>query len=161
MLTEKVPEAIGLPEAVKACFHTPTLRVWAERLARTVRTMHDRGVSHRDLKAPNVMLRGAAVDPATATPVLIDLVGVTAGAGAVPFGRRTKELARLNASFLEMRHVTRGERLRFLRAYLAAGARRAGLEKVVEGGIRGDCGKSGKEPPFRPRDQDEPIGCEM
>jgi hypothetical protein len=69
------------------------------------------------------MLRGAATDPANATPVLIDLVGIRAGADAVPFARRVKELARLNASFLAAPHVTRGERLRFLRAYLCAGER--------------------------------------
>ena len=114
---------------MKACRDATVLRAWAERLACVVRAMHDRGVSHRDLKAPNVMLQGAAVDPASAVPVLIDLVGVRASAGAVPFARRAKELARLNASFLEMRHVTRGERLRFLRAYLRAGAREADWKK--------------------------------
>ncbi|MBN9117878.1 MAG: hypothetical protein J0I06_01705 [Planctomycetes bacterium] len=123
LLTEKVPDAIGLPEAVSACREVGVLRVWAERLARVVRAMHDRGVSHRDLKAPNVMLRGAATDPASATPVLIDLVGVRASADAVPFARCARELARLNASFLAMPHVTRGEKLRFLRAYLCAGER--------------------------------------
>lgn len=125
LLTEKVPDAVGLPEAVAACRDPQTLRAWAERLARVVRTMHDRGVSHRDLKAPNVMLQGAATDPASATPVLIDLVGVRASAGAVPVPRCAKELARLNASFLATPHVTRTERLRFLRAYLRVGAGRA------------------------------------
>ena len=116
LLTEKVPAAVGLPEAVAVCGDPHTLRAWGERLARVVRAMHDRGVSHRDLKAPNVMLQHGAM------PVLIDLVGVRARADAVPFARRAKELARLNASFLAMPHVTRGERLRFLRAYLASGA---------------------------------------
>lgn len=118
LLTEKVPDALGLPEAVQACRDPHVLRAWAERLAGVVRAMHDRGVSHRDLKAPNVMLADAATDPANATPVLIDLVGVRAGAAEVPFARRAKELARLNASFLAVPHVTRAERLRFLRAYL-------------------------------------------
>lgn len=125
LLTEKVPDAVGLPEAVAACRDPRVLRLWAERLARVVRAMHDRGVSHRDLKAPNVMLQGAATDPAGATPVLIDLVGVRASADAVPMKRCAKELARLNASFLAMPHVTRTERLRFLLAYLCAGERRA------------------------------------
>lgn len=123
LLTEKVPDAVGLSEAVRDCRDSAALRAWAERLARVVRAMHDRGVSHRDLKAPNVMLRGAATDPATAAPVLIDLVGVRASSRSVPFATRTKELARLNASFLAVPHVTRGERLRFLRAYLGAGER--------------------------------------
>jgi tRNA A-37 threonylcarbamoyl transferase component Bud32 len=123
LLTEKVPDAVGLSEAVRARPETRVVRAWAERLARVIRAMHDRGVSHRDLKAPNVMLQGAATDPAGATPVLIDLVGVRAGAGAVPFARRAKELARLNASFLTMPNVTRAERLRFLLAYLRGGER--------------------------------------
>lgn len=129
LLTEKVPDAVGLPEAVKACRDIRILRGWGEKLARVVRTMHDGGISHRDLKAPNVMLRGAAADPATATPVLIDLVGVRASAHAVPFDRRAKELARLNASFLAMNHVTRGERLRFLFSYLRVGERELDWKK--------------------------------
>lgn len=129
LLTEKVPDAVGLSEMVRACCDSRLLRVWAERLARVVRTMHDRGVSHRDLKAPNVMLQGAATNPASATPVLIDLVGVKASADAVPFARRTKELARLNASFLTMPNVTRTERLRFLLTYLRTGARELDWKK--------------------------------
>lgn len=126
LLTEKVPDALGLPEAVQACRDPHTLRAWAEKLARVIRAMHDRGVSHRDLKAPNILLEGAATDPAGAAPVLIDLVGVRASSAAVPFPRCAKELARLNASFLAMPHVTRSERLRFLRAYLGSGASGAG-----------------------------------
>jgi hypothetical protein len=61
--------------------------------------------------------------------VLIDLVGVRASTQPVPFARRARELARLNASFLGMTHVTRGERLRFLRAYLQAGAREPDWKK--------------------------------
>ncbi|HEY1188510.1 MAG TPA: ATP-grasp domain-containing protein [Gemmata sp.] len=123
LLTEKVPDSIGLPEAVQACRDRAVLRAWAERLARVVRAMHDRGVSHRDLKAPNVMLARAA------TPVLIDLVGVRTSTSAVPFARCAKELARLNASFLAVPHITHTERLRFLRTYLGAGARGAGWKK--------------------------------
>jgi tRNA A-37 threonylcarbamoyl transferase component Bud32 len=129
LLTEKVPDALGLSEAVKACCDAFTLRAWIERLARVIRAMHDRGISHRDLKAPNVMLQGAATDAANATPVLIDLVGVKASATAVPFARRTKELARLNASFLTMPNVTRTERLRFLLAYLRRGVRELDWKK--------------------------------
>jgi serine/threonine protein kinase len=126
LLTEKVPHAVGLSEAVKACPDADILRAWATKLARVVRAMHDRGVSHRDMKAPNVMLENVTLDPANAMPVLIDLVGVSAGTGTVPFARRAKELARLNASFLAMPHVTRTERLRFLRAYLGGGERQLG-----------------------------------
>ena len=76
--------------------------------------MHDRCVSHRDLKASNILLeRGES-------PVLIDLVGVRVGR-PVGFHQRAKELARLNASFLSTPGVTRTTRLQFLRSYLASG----------------------------------------
>ena len=68
------------------------------------------------------VLEGAASDPGTATPTLIDLVGVRFGR-EVPFSRRARELARLNASFLNSPLISRGLRLRFLRTYLAAGKR--------------------------------------
>ncbi|MDB5313207.1 MAG: 3-deoxy-D-manno-octulosonic-acid kinase [Gemmataceae bacterium] len=128
LLTEKVPDAIELPEAAKGLMARPpgertrVVRTWACRLARTLRAMHDRAVSHRDLKGPNVLLAGGAANPAGAVPVLIDLVGVRVGK-SVPFLRRAGELARLNVSFLASPVVTRGDLLRFLRAYLAAGAR--------------------------------------
>jgi len=126
LLADKVPDALGLPEAVAALAGRPApdrarlVRAWAARVARVVRAMHDRRVSHRDLKGSNVLLEGAATDPAAAVPVLIDLVGVRVGR-AVGVRQRAKELARLNASFLASPHVTRGDRLRFLRAYLSAG----------------------------------------
>jgi tRNA A-37 threonylcarbamoyl transferase component Bud32 len=107
LLTEKVAGAVELGTA-------PLPRTTLEKLARTLRAMHDRGVSHRDLKAPNVLLERGT------TPVLIDLVGVQTGR-PVAFRQRAKELARLNVSFLSA--VRHADRLSFLRTYLAAGPR--------------------------------------
>lgn len=115
LLTERVPEARELSSAVAA----GAKRSWADSLGRLIRLMHDKQVAHRDLKAPNVLMSGDE-------PVLIDLVGVVPGK---PVGRRLrmKNLARLNASFLDSPNVSRTDRLRFLRAYLAWGLRgRAG-----------------------------------
>ena len=75
--------------------------------------MHDRQVSHKDLKAPNILVTPAG------DPVLIDLVGVTTGR-AVPEPQRVRELTRLAASFVDSPAVTRGDRLRLLAAYLGA-----------------------------------------
>jgi serine/threonine protein kinase len=111
LLTELVPGADDLTDAV------PDLTAVADRLARLVRQMHDRRVSHRDLKAANVLLEWGT------TPTLIDLVGVRVGR-PVSFRQRARELARLNASFLRPPRVRHADRLRFLRAYLAAGERR-------------------------------------
>jgi tRNA A-37 threonylcarbamoyl transferase component Bud32 len=120
LLVEEVPGAVGLPEAVAGLAALPPaergrqLADCLHRLARVVRQMHDRHVSHRDLKAPNLMLANGT------EPVFIDLVGVRVGR-AVSVSQRAKELARLNASFLGSAVVRRSDRLRFLRAYLAAG----------------------------------------
>jgi tRNA A-37 threonylcarbamoyl transferase component Bud32 len=109
LLTEKVADAVELRENVCGAV--------LEKLARTVRAMHDRGVSHRDLKASNVLLeRGDS-------PALIDLVGVQTRV-RVSFRQRAKELARLNASSLSLPGVRNADRLRFLHTYLAAGPRR-------------------------------------
>ncbi|HET6573639.1 MAG TPA: lipopolysaccharide kinase InaA family protein [Fimbriiglobus sp.] len=111
---DKVPDALGLPEAVAASRGRPAvLRDWADRLGRLVRRMHDRQVSHRDLKAPNVLISGGE-------PVLIDLVGVETSR-PVPRAVRVRDLARLNASFLGSDVVSRTDLLRCLRAYLGWG----------------------------------------
>ena len=105
----RVPEARELAAAVAA----GPRRAWFDSLGRLIRQMHEKQVAHRDLKAANILMSGDA-------PVLIDLVGVVPG---TPVGRRLrmKNLARLNASFLHSPNVTRTDRLRFLRAYLAWG----------------------------------------
>jgi tRNA A-37 threonylcarbamoyl transferase component Bud32 len=105
LLTEMVPDSTPLGEAGTRA---------TERVARLLRRMHDRGVSHRDLKAANILLAGGR------EPTLIDLVGVRTRA-QLSEEQRAKELARLNASFLNTPSITRTERLRFLFAYLAAG----------------------------------------
>lgn len=108
---EAVPAAVELPDAVRtADFHR--LRELAGQLGKLIRLMHDRQVSHRDLKAPNILIHGQ-----TGTPVLIDLVGITTGR-RVPDAERVRNLARLNASFAHSPQVSRSTRRRFLRAYL-------------------------------------------
>jgi tRNA A-37 threonylcarbamoyl transferase component Bud32 len=111
LLVEEVAGAVGLAEAVAAGVPFGDL---IPRLARIIRLMHDRHASHRDLKAANVLLANGT------EPTFIDLVGVRVGR-PVSVRQRAKELARLNASFLASPRVRHADRLRFLRAYLAAG----------------------------------------
>ena len=125
LLTEKVPEALALPEAAARLLSLPVeertriARVWNFRLARLLRSLHLHGGSHRDLKASNLLLEGATHDLATAVPVFIDLVGARTGR-PIRKARRARELARLNASFLKTPLVSRTDRLRFLKTYLLA-----------------------------------------
>jgi tRNA A-37 threonylcarbamoyl transferase component Bud32 len=118
LLTERVPDAMGLTEAVAA---RPTAaRQWADELGRLLRTMHDREVSHRDLKASNILMSQLSGPSQETAATLIDLVGVSLN-GVVSERTRVRDLARLNASFLQNPAVTRSDKLRFLRAYLGWG----------------------------------------
>lgn len=93
------------------------LRIRIDQIARLVRDLHRRHLTHRDLKAANVL----TPPPGRPAPGygcwLIDLVGVRRCRRISP-ARRVQNLARLNASFLQSPAITRTERLRFLRTYL-------------------------------------------
>jgi tRNA A-37 threonylcarbamoyl transferase component Bud32 len=105
VLTEGVPDAVPLA-------HDPN-PAYAEELGRVIRTLHDRGVEHGDLKAANVLVSHSD------SPMIrvIDLVGARAGASVSRSGR-VADLARLAASFHTSPCVSNGTRLRVLRAYL-------------------------------------------
>jgi len=86
------------------------------KLARLVRRLHDAGLSHRDLKAPNILVaRGGGQD--RPRPVLVDLDGLRMGR-RVALRRRVQNLMRLSVSLDEYGVARRTDRLRFLRAYL-------------------------------------------
>ena len=112
---ERIDDAADLADAVRSTEDRCVLNAWAERLGKLLRAMHDREVSHRDLKAPNVLMRGVS-NPLTATPVLLDLVGVTVGRPVLE-ATRQRDLARLAVSF-PAGTLSNGVRLVFLRAYL-------------------------------------------
>jgi len=77
------------------------------------------GLSHRDLKASNILLAGWD-DAATETRVvLVDLDGLTAR-GEWNEQRRRKTLVRLAASLLEYPSITRADYGRFLRQYITS-----------------------------------------
>jgi hypothetical protein len=107
------------------------------RVGRLLRTLHQRHLSHRDLKAPNLLLQmgngewgmgkeSQEVAPSFPMPhspfpiFFIDLVGVRRH-GKLRRSRRVQNLARLHASFRCHSALTRTDKLRFLRAYLAWG----------------------------------------
>ncbi len=87
-------------------------------LARLIRDLHERSLSHRDLKAANVLLLGDRF--ADSRLSLIDLVGV-ALEHPLSEGRRLQNLARLQLSLETTPGLTRTDSLRFLRMYLPDG----------------------------------------
>jgi tRNA A-37 threonylcarbamoyl transferase component Bud32 len=121
LLTEAVPDATELHTFVRQLLAAGTrtsrvqLRALIDRLARLVGTLHCRHLSHRDLKASNVLVSKDQLS-------FIDLVGVTR-LGKVRRSRRIQNLARLNASSAACAGLTRTDKLRFLRAYLRWGLR--------------------------------------
>lgn len=110
------------------------LRPVLETVARLIRDLHERRLSHRDLKAPNLLvtrtvdpqLQAASAEPLDHWPLtnsrvwFIDLVGVRAQRW-LSHGRRIKDLARLAVSSAGHAFLSHGDRLRFLRLYLGCG----------------------------------------
>ncbi len=140
LLTEKIAHAGDLHEYMQsldgAANRLHLLRQLIERVARTIRALHQRQLSHRDLKAANILVRRHDAPPEEPSAYsqdiqnllympessvwLIDLVGVERFAELSP-ARRVRNLARLNASFHDHAKITRTDRLRFLLTYLNCG----------------------------------------
>jgi tRNA A-37 threonylcarbamoyl transferase component Bud32 len=145
LLTEKIENTLDLHTFVAQLAQLPaseqrTLLRWRiAAVARAVRLMHRCRLSHRDLKASNVLVTRdrqqpdspyqplppgppraslPSLLPVPASPVwFIDLAGVSLYA-RLSRSRRVQNLARLNASFHQSRALTQTDRLRFLRVYL-------------------------------------------
>ncbi|MFL5241491.1 MAG: lipopolysaccharide kinase InaA family protein [Gemmataceae bacterium] len=131
LVTAKIPDAVNLHDFVAGLGFLPpiegrsSLRQSIDQLARLVREMHRRKVSHRDLKAANILVQtprsdfqGLNVDFGPFW--LIDLVGVRFHRW-LSNGKKVKNLARLHASFHSHPALTRSDKLRFLRTYLQWG----------------------------------------
>jgi tRNA A-37 threonylcarbamoyl transferase component Bud32 len=126
LITEKQDHTITLAEYVRRVIPTlgneeasARVRAVTQALAGLIRDLHDRSLSHRDLKASNILVHLDRIDSCQFLS-LIDLVGVRLQ-NPVPLGRRVKNLARLSVSLSRVRGRTRTEALRFLRAYLPWG----------------------------------------
>jgi tRNA A-37 threonylcarbamoyl transferase component Bud32 len=124
LLCERVPGAMGLCDYLEDRLAATNDRKERRRIiegvvdetARLLRTLHARQVTHRDLKASNVLAEPTD-DPAKPKLWLIDLDGVTTWK-KVPEKHRAQNLARINVSFWRFDWLTRADRLRFLRIYM-------------------------------------------
>jgi tRNA A-37 threonylcarbamoyl transferase component Bud32 len=139
LLTEKAQNAVELPnyvaglESFSPAKRQAALRGLIDQAARLLAALHDRRLSHRDLKGANLLVnavpwfvssRGAVECSPTPSEIsprpqiwFIDLVGVRRYDRLTEV-RRAQNLARLYASFHGRGLVTRTDLLRFLRAYL-------------------------------------------
>ena len=130
LLTEKVPDALDLRaflahlRTLPADARRALLRRLIDRVAALIAALHERRLSHRDLKAANLLVRDVSrlTGDEDICLQLIDLVGVRR-LRKLRRSRRLQNLARLNASFHDHPDLTRSDRLRFLRVYLHWGTR--------------------------------------
>jgi tRNA A-37 threonylcarbamoyl transferase component Bud32 len=134
LLTEKLEGAADLHDFLAGLSALPrrdrqnVLRGRIDQVARLVRELHRRHLSHRDLKAANVLISAGPErrqGPAQGGAWFIDLVGVELFRRLL-YARRMQNLTRLNASFHHSAALTRTDRLRFLRVYLEWGLRGRG-----------------------------------
>jgi tRNA A-37 threonylcarbamoyl transferase component Bud32 len=119
------PEALDLHRACSggarsafASLPAAARRDALHRLGRFLRRLHDAETSHRDLKAPNLVAISGARGAGVAFAV-VDLDGARVHRGPVPWQRRARDVARLDAS-LSSAAVSRADRMRVLRGYFSA-----------------------------------------
>jgi tRNA A-37 threonylcarbamoyl transferase component Bud32 len=140
LLTERVPDAVDLKAFVehlagrRPAERQQRLRRLIDQAGRLLALLHERHMSHRDLKAANLLvspvpaiITSRGIAPMTAVAPdggdhlwLIDLVGVRRH-GKMWRSRKVRDLARLHASFHNHPGLTRTDKLRFLRIYLRWG----------------------------------------
>ncbi|MFQ5848747.1 MAG: lipopolysaccharide kinase InaA family protein [Candidatus Methylomirabilales bacterium] len=124
LITEGV-EGVGLLELAdrfrEAGVSLLLKRQLIQQIATLLRHLHARGVSHRDLKGQNILVRED--DRGRFWPLLVDLDGVRLG--RVSWRRRRRDLARLAWAFLGESAVTKTDRVRFLKQYLGPTRRRS------------------------------------
>jgi tRNA A-37 threonylcarbamoyl transferase component Bud32 len=133
LMTEVATATMPLSEWLRQNPPASERRQLARALAQMLCRMHDAGFSHRDLKAPNILV--APCGSCGPRPVLVDLDGVRATLG-ISAARRIKDLMRLSVSLDEWGVARRTDRLRFLRAYLGRSGRPEAI--TILGRQRGD-----------------------
>ncbi len=145
LITEAVPGAVDLEthlrQALPAAATPRELHAWKRPLiadlARHLRAFHERGFIHRDCKAGNILAAPPTNGAGRAELLWIDMDGIRLA--YPPFARRDvtggsdelRALMRLHVSLIEVAGLTRTDRIRFLKHYLARYGARRGEWKAI------------------------------
>ncbi len=127
LATEWLDQAMNLTAYAEwleeqTAYHRRTrLHAAARQLGALIGQMHAARISHRDLKAGNLLLRNR---PASVEAYVIDLDGAR-GHVWLSASRRLRDLSRLALAMESQKVVTHSARLRFLLAYLKVHGERA------------------------------------
>lgn len=123
LMTAWVEHSCNLDLRLQAAEESPLApgdaRAAARSLGRLLGRMHACRISHRDLKASNVLVQECANG---ASARIIDLDGAAVRL-RVTRRRRARDLARLAIDLERFPMISRTQKLRFLKAYLASGGR--------------------------------------
>jgi hypothetical protein len=137
LITEAIPSSLPLNDYLHEVVdllpdHLRERRTrWlAGRLGGLVGKMHQRFISHRDMKAINFLVTPASAAVDQPDLYLIDLAGVQIWR-RLPAIRRYQNLARILVSLESHLPVRRSDILRFLRAYQPGGSRDRSEWKVL------------------------------
>ena len=123
LITQAIPGATSLKDYLEEIVarlspvaRRHRIRWLLAELGRFLRQMHERNISHRDMKASNFLL--APADPVVETPMiyLIDLAGVQIWR-TLPASRRVQNLTRVVTSLQSYSLLSRADFLRLLCAY--------------------------------------------
>lgn len=122
LITEFIPGARDLDAHLRAEYAALSPREWRRHKAdlravivRELRRLQQRGFAHRDCKAQNILIRPEERGPAL---FWIDMDGVRR-VKRLSDEQRMRPLLRLHLSLLDASGITRADRVRFLKDYLA------------------------------------------
>jgi tRNA A-37 threonylcarbamoyl transferase component Bud32 len=116
-VTEMIPDAVSLQSHVEenfAAMPLTTKRAMLRALARHIKKMHVCGLYHGDLKANNILIQIPSQDETKIFFVDLDAVRIK---HELSPEEKTRDLGRLNCSFLNTVVVSRTQRLYFLQCY--------------------------------------------
>jgi tRNA A-37 threonylcarbamoyl transferase component Bud32 len=123
LITERVEDGVPVDRYLsEKCQRVPigerrrAVCAFIEQVGRLLRQMHERGITHPDLKATNLLV-SESKQGGPARFSFIDLDGVKTWQ-RVPEEEMIQNLARFAVGFRSHPYVTRADRVRFLRVYL-------------------------------------------